>query len=504
MDTDVRTASEGPLRRVGGYIRVSRIGGRAGDSYISVDIQKERITTYAADRGWEVAEWFKDEDYSGGNTDRPRFLELIEECRAGTLEGVVVAALDRFSRDVTDGVGLAQQILKAGAIFGSVREAMDYRDDIGFYMLVQFFNNAHLQLAQIKTGWETAKVKAVARGVFIGPTPLGYLRTPKGSPIGSGMLVIDPDKAPVVRRCFELRYDGDSYVDIAKYLDRALPRPNGWSAQYAKKMLMRRVYRGEVHYRAKAAGRLPLVNLHAHEPIVPADLFAGVQDLHTIGSRRVARVPFLLSGIVRCAHCRYAMCGFAYSGTHRDTRVYRCTGRKRCPVRPIVLAAPLEEYVTGEFWRLTNLPPEVENVVSAADLATVDHDVHQAEAHMQRLLRQQHVLEEDDWEIAVSEAATVQRAARLAKKIAYDRLERDAARRPVVPTTDEQLHDLLIGSIRHVLVWKVKRGTDSAGRCEILSYDDEPILIPSRSEGGPFTPLDKAEVHAGISQVQAA
>jgi hypothetical protein len=43
-------------------------------------------------------------------------------------------------------------------------------------MLNSFMNNAELFLNRIKGDWATAKARAVARGVHIGPTPIGYER----------------------------------------------------------------------------------------------------------------------------------------------------------------------------------------------------------------------------------------------------------------------------------------------------------------------------------------
>src|SRR6476660_2172296 len=53
-----------------GYIRVSRRGGREGESYISPKVQREQIKGYAKLYGFTIARWHEDEDVSGGTLVR--------------------------------------------------------------------------------------------------------------------------------------------------------------------------------------------------------------------------------------------------------------------------------------------------------------------------------------------------------------------------------------------------------------------------------------------------
>jgi hypothetical protein len=53
--------------RLDGYVRVSRVGGREGEGYISPSVQREAISNYAAELDGEIVAWHQDEDYSGGN-----------------------------------------------------------------------------------------------------------------------------------------------------------------------------------------------------------------------------------------------------------------------------------------------------------------------------------------------------------------------------------------------------------------------------------------------------
>jgi len=52
--------------RLDGYIRVSRVGGRSGDSFHSPDLQREAIQGWAAAHGHEIVQWHEELDESGG------------------------------------------------------------------------------------------------------------------------------------------------------------------------------------------------------------------------------------------------------------------------------------------------------------------------------------------------------------------------------------------------------------------------------------------------------
>jgi hypothetical protein len=66
-------------------------------------VQREQISAFAGLMGVEVDAWHDDRDYSGGNVERPGFLEAIRRVEAGETGGVIVARIDRFARSAPDG-----------------------------------------------------------------------------------------------------------------------------------------------------------------------------------------------------------------------------------------------------------------------------------------------------------------------------------------------------------------------------------------------------------------
>src|SRR4051812_10024588 len=95
---------EGNRLKLDGYIRVSQVRGRGGDTFISPAVQRERIQAWASAFGHELLTIHEEFDESGARADRPKLLEAIDRVKAGESQGIVVAKLDRFARSLIDGL----------------------------------------------------------------------------------------------------------------------------------------------------------------------------------------------------------------------------------------------------------------------------------------------------------------------------------------------------------------------------------------------------------------
>jgi Recombinase/Resolvase, N terminal domain len=64
-------------RTADGYIRVSRVAGREGESFISPETQRQKIEVWAQLHGLEVVRWWEELDQSGAKRQRPMFQEAL-------------------------------------------------------------------------------------------------------------------------------------------------------------------------------------------------------------------------------------------------------------------------------------------------------------------------------------------------------------------------------------------------------------------------------------------
>jgi DNA invertase Pin-like site-specific DNA recombinase len=352
---------------VDGYVRVSHVGSRAGDSFISVDVQRERIERWAQANGVLIAQVFEELDESGARRDRPLLEEAIARVECGDSQGVVVAYLSRFGRSLSHGLSAIERITAAGGRFVSVQEGdtLDFSTDTGRLVLRMLFSIAEWELDRTKAQWAVAAERAIGRGIYMGGTrPFGYRRGP------SGRLEVDAIEGPILSELFRRRADGAGLSELRDYLNETgVPRVHGGSRWEdigtIEGMMECRVALGEVRYGAA-------VNADSHAPLVDAETWERAQAMVHRVAKRSARGPALLRGILRCAGCqRLLRAAVQYSDTSHGQRTYYCGDRDRCPAPAVIKDRVVEPYVELLFWqelastRLSPVERELERLKAA-------------------------------------------------------------------------------------------------------------------------------------------
>ena len=326
--------------RLIGYIRVSRVAGREGDSFISPDVQRERIKAMAAAHGHTIVGWEQDLDQSGGKYQRPGLQSALEAVEAGAADGIAVARLDRFARSVADAARALERIEQASGALIAVDLGMDTTTPGGRLMRNVLMALAEFELERARENSAIAGSRAAARGIHIcNVAPTGYRKVDK-------RLEPDPVEAPIVREVFRRRAAGASWVTLCRFLDEKLPREGGehWAKSTVAAIIKRRTYLGE----ARGGGT---VNPEAHLPLVTRAEFEAAQAAR--GDGRLERGPdggALLAGIIRCASCGHTLTRIS-DGSRGYTK-YKCRKRHRdgiCEAPTGISVTRADPYVEAAF-----------------------------------------------------------------------------------------------------------------------------------------------------------
>ncbi|RIL04955.1 MAG: invertase [Proteobacteria bacterium] len=136
----------------------------------SIDPQLDALRAWAATRGHEV-EVFTDEGVSGSRASRPGLDALLATVRAGKVQVVACAALDRLGRDLQHLLAVAGELRERNVELVSLREGIDLHSPMGRAMLAMLG-----LVAQLEKDWITDRVNAgiaaaKKRGVRCGRPP---------------------------------------------------------------------------------------------------------------------------------------------------------------------------------------------------------------------------------------------------------------------------------------------------------------------------------------------
>lgn len=183
------------------YTRKSTAAGLAVEVN-TLETQREVCSAYIkcqTHRNWvELPQRYDDGGFSGGNLERPALKRLIDDIAAGRIDMVVVYKIDRLSRSLSDFIRLIDTLDRYGVSFVSVTQTFDTSDSMGRLVLNILLTFAQFERELASDRTRDKKAALMRRGLFVGGTPpFGYLLG-KG-----GRLVVDPDRAPLVREMFE-------------------------------------------------------------------------------------------------------------------------------------------------------------------------------------------------------------------------------------------------------------------------------------------------------------
>ena len=163
---------------------------------------------------------YKDKGYSGKNTDRPHFQELVRDIEKGLVKRVVVYKLDRISRSIIDFSNMMEMFQRYNVEFISSTEKFDTSTPMGRAMLNICIVFAQLERETIQKRVTDAYYSRCVKGFHMsGKAPYGYKLEPTiMDGIKTKMMVQDPTMADNVRLMFEMYADPEtSFGDITRY-----------------------------------------------------------------------------------------------------------------------------------------------------------------------------------------------------------------------------------------------------------------------------------------------
>jgi DNA invertase Pin-like site-specific DNA recombinase len=442
-------------RRAVGVVRVSRVGDRDGERFVSPAEQRERIASACERDGLELVDVLEELDVSGGAplARRPglrRAVELVEEGEAAV---VVVAYLDRLVRSLSVQAEVVDRVEKAGGAILAVDVGQVTNGSAGQWLSGTLLG-AVSEYARRVTAERTADAKrrAVERGIPPFPNiPPGYRQAK------DGRLEPHPKEATVVAEAFRLRADGSTVKEVRDCLRR-----HGIERSYhgVQALLGSRIVLGELRFGQS-------VNADSHPAIVDTGTWQRVQRMRSPRGRRPKSERLLARlGVLRCGTCGARMVTGTTVQNGKTYAFYRCSPVSDCP-RRVTISADVAEQVIVD--RVRELLEGVSGTATIADGA--------AEAEREFVSREQEL------EAAVLAFSGLDDVDAARKRLMKMREERDRAR--------DRVDELRAAAVPAVTI-------TASGDWDLLTLDERRALIRAvveRAEVSPGRGTDRVSVH---------
>jgi DNA invertase Pin-like site-specific DNA recombinase len=420
------------------YLRLSKEDSDENEAESeSIANQKDFLTRYVLEQGWNIEDIYIDDGYTGTNFNRPAFKRLLKAIEEGRVNLVITKNLSRLGRDYIDtGHYIERYFPQRNIRYIALNDGIDTfeknnsnNDMTPFKAVMNDYYSRELS-KNVRTAINSKRNK----GKFIGSVaPYGYLK----ASYDKNLLVIDPETAPIVRRIYEEYSLKPNLSAIARRLNKeGILTPTmykaqilrtrkqriseQWNAETVKVILSNPTYAGHVaqhknsriNYKVQKARSIPkeswVVVRNTHEPIISAQLFETVQQLlklksYTKPENSNNRVSHLLGGIVFCKDCGSRM---TFAMTPRSGFVLICSGYKRhgsC-TRHTYSEGELEQYVLGSLKGLAEevntggLITEAQQLAGKRKKRQVDHagkEIDKVESRLSEIKRTIKALYED-------------------------------------------------------------------------------------------------------------
>ncbi|HQM02936.1 MAG TPA: recombinase family protein [Ruminococcus flavefaciens] len=212
----------------------------------SISIEQQIDLCQYEARG-EVFKTYVDRGYSGKNTNRPQFTQMMNDIKDGFIHAVIVYKLDRISRSILDFSNMMEIFSKYKVQFISATEKFDTSSPMGNAMLNICIVFAQLERETIQKRVTDAYYSRSRKSFYMGgPVPYGFRKVPTViDGIHTSMYEPVPEEADVVRLIYEMySQPNTSYGDIINKLKELgiKKRDKDWARPRIRDILVNPIY----------------------------------------------------------------------------------------------------------------------------------------------------------------------------------------------------------------------------------------------------------------------
>ena len=192
------------------YIRIST-EDQAREGF-SLPEQRERLEQFCKFKNYEIVDYYEDAGISAktGNL-RPEFERLKEDIKSKKINTIVALKLDRITRSIFDWEKLMTFLEENNAYLDCVNDEINTTNANGKMISRLLMSVSQNEIERTSERTKIGLAGAIKQGHIPSQAPLGYKHEDK-------KLVIDYSTKDIVKRIFNLYYEGNSYQTISNIL----------------------------------------------------------------------------------------------------------------------------------------------------------------------------------------------------------------------------------------------------------------------------------------------
>ena len=268
--------------RVAAYCRVST---EHDDQIESLGTQKEHYAAWIKLHiEWESAGIFYDAGITGTKAEiRPGLQDLLQACRMGRVDRILVKSISRFSRNTAECLALVRELSGIGVSVFFEKENIDTGSMESELFLTILSSMAEEESLSISRNEKWSVQHRFQNGTYVSSSfPYGYCRNDRGE------MGLEPEEAEIVKYIFSALLSGKSSCQIADLLEQQeIPFKNGrhWcdaairgiagNEKYVGDVLLQKTYTDAHFHRHKNHGEVECYLLSDHHiPIVSRETFS--------------------------------------------------------------------------------------------------------------------------------------------------------------------------------------------------------------------------------------
>ena len=295
----------------------------------------------AGNPDWVLSDIYADEGITGTSLEkRDEFNRMIEDCRAGKINRILVKSVSRFARNTTELIAVVRELRELGVRIVFEEQNLDTSDMHSEMQLALFAMAAQEESRSISQNMRWSYQKRMEAGTFIScSAPYGYR-------LKDGTLEIVPHEAQIVRQIFELYCSGMGQRKIALFLnDNHIPYRKGqqWTRSGVRYILLNERYGGNSLLQKKYTpdplsheskinhGEMPQYFVeNSHPAILDRSTYRAARQLSAKGEKPEI-IPHLFVHRILCPSCNNH-----FREVHSNEKSYwicpnRANGTTDCP-----------------------------------------------------------------------------------------------------------------------------------------------------------------------------